>query len=221
MAATDSLANAGKQAMSALSEGLNRLLGRRLPAILNIAALLVLTGSLAQWTWKLVQPPLPVIPQKSDSVQTSATSFDLQGLLAAHLFGRAVAPATAAPAPVATIPTSPLDLVLTGVVAGRSESYALIRVNNEPETPFAIGDEIAHGVSLHAVHPDRAIIERRGSKEALLLEDKTAGATESPVVASATPTRKPSRIVERSGDNNFAVNRELVSQELRNPELFR
>jgi hypothetical protein len=44
---------------------------------------------------------------------------------------------------VAAIPTSNLDSVtsiqsLTGVVAAGSESLALIRVNNEPETPFAV-----------------------------------------------------------------------------------
>ena len=50
--------------MGALSERLGRMLNQRLPTVLNVAALLLLTGSLAQWTWQLAPAPAVRGPQQ-------------------------------------------------------------------------------------------------------------------------------------------------------------
>jgi general secretion pathway protein C len=193
------------------------LFNQRLPTVLNVAALLLLTSSLAQWTWQVVPGPAVPGPQRTVSTPAETGSYDLQTLLAANLFGQPVRPAEPAQTPVTAIPTSTLDLTLTGVVAADTDSLALIRVNNEPETPFAIGDQIAHGVTLRAVYPDRAIIQRRDLTEALLLEDKSAGLGDS-AAGFAPSTASP---IDSTDGSSFRVNREFVADQLRNPDIFR
>ncbi|MFQ5983421.1 MAG: type II secretion system protein N, partial [Woeseiaceae bacterium] len=159
----------------ALWESLQRFPGHRwLPGVLSVGALLLLTASMAHWTWQLVQPPQSRVIPQTGPTQPDAQAFDLQRLLAAHLFGQTPPATVPITPPVEEIPESTLDFVLTGIVAAGAESLALIRVNDEPETPFAIADEITHGVTLRDVYPDRAIIQRRGVTEALLMEDLTA-----------------------------------------------
>lgn len=203
--------------MGALSDRLGRLLNQRLPTVLNVAALLLLTSSLAQWTWQVAPAPAVPGPQRAVSVPAETGTYDLRALLDTNLFGQAARSAEPTQAPVTAIPTSTLDLTLTGVVAAQAESLALIRVNNEPETPFAIGDQIAHGVTLRAVYPDRAIIQRRELTEALLLEDKSAGLGD----AAALPTPSTAGAIDSTGGNSFQVNREFVADQLRNPDIFR
>lgn len=205
--------------MGALSDGLRRLLNQRLPAVLNIAALLLLTVSMARWTWQLVPPPAIIMPQAAVGGQSASAAYDLQGLLDAELFGKAAAAPVPAVTPVAAIPTSNLNLTLTGVVAAGTESLALIRVNNEPETPFAIGEQIAHGVTLKEVYPDRAIILRGGAVEALLLEDETAGLGN--LSGGALQPPPTGNVVEPQGNNSYRIDRELVAEQMRDPDIFR
>ncbi|MFQ6021146.1 MAG: type II secretion system protein N [Acidiferrobacterales bacterium] len=207
--------------LATLWERLQRMPGQRwLPGILSAAALLLLTASMAQWTWQLIQPPQSrVISQMAGSRGPNAETIDLPALLAANLFGEATFEAAPAPPPVEEIPESSLDMILTGVVAAGAEGFALIRVNNDPETPFAIGDEITHGVILRDVYPDRAIIQRRGITEALLMEDLTASLAEPPSMPDArVPTRGE---IRAEGDNVFSVDRNALNEELRNPDLLR
>jgi general secretion pathway protein C len=203
--------------MGALSDRLGRLLNQRLPTVLNVAALLLLTSSLAQWTWQVVPTPAVPGPQRTVSAPAETGTYDLRALLDTNLFGQAARFSEPTQTPVTAIPTSTLDLTLTGVVAAEAESLALIRVNKDPETPFAIGDQIAHGVTLRAVYPDRAIIQRRELTEALLLEDKSAGLGD----AAAVPAPSSAGAINSTGDNSFRVNRDFVADQLRNPDIFR
>ncbi|MFQ5754651.1 MAG: type II secretion system protein N [Acidiferrobacterales bacterium] len=213
------LAHAGKHAFGAWTEGLTRVPGQRWwPTALNALAVMVLAASMAQWTWQLVQPPLPRIIAHTADISASA-NFDLQGLLAAQLFGQATPDSAPSATPVEQIPASDLNLVLVGLVAAGPESLALIRVDPEPETPFAIGDEISHGVTLRAVYPDRAIIQRRGRTEALLLEDVAASLGDTTLASTPAAPAQPG--IRAQGGNSFAVDREFVRTELRNPDIFR
>lgn len=210
------LAHAGTHAFGAWTEGLKRVPSQRWwPTALNALAVMVLAASMAQWTWQLLQPPLPRIIAQTVDISASG-NFDLQGLLAAQLFGQATPDSAPSATPVEQIPASDLNLVLVGVVAAGPESLALIRVEPEPETPFAIGDEISHGVTLRAVYPDRAIIQRRGRTEALLLEDVAASLGDT---ALASAPAQPG--IRAHGGNSFTVDREFVRTELRNPDIFR
>lgn len=222
MGTTPLLADAGTRAFGTLSEGLKRMLGHPwLPAVLNMAALLLLASTMAHWTWRILEPPASrVIPQVAGPARSDAESFNLQALLAAKLFGEALPATTPVTRPVEYIPASDLDLILVGVVAAGPDSLALIRVNDDPETPFGIGDEITYGVTLRAVYPDRVLIQRRGATEALLLEDAAASLDENAVVITPSAGRSGTGI-RAHDDRSFTVDRELVQSELRNPDVFR
>ncbi len=220
MATPHPLANSSN-ALASLWERLQQVPGRRwLPGILSTAALLLLTASMAQWTWQLVQPPQSrVVPHTTQSARSGGDNIDLPGLLAAKLFGES-APDAPPPVPaVEEIPESNLNMVLTGVVAAGDESLAVIRVNSDPETPFAIGDEITYGVTLHEVYADRAIIQRRGVAEALLMEDLTAS-LEEPTVGSQAPAQASAKI-RMEAENVYSIDRDTLNEQLRNPDLLR
>lgn len=222
MATTHPLATAGIRP-AALWENLKELPGRKwFPFALTVATVLLLAYSMAQWTWQIFTPPqTPVVASASALAQANSATLDIQDLLAGHLFGKAALSVAPTAAPVEEIPESSLNMILTGVVAAGDDSLALIRVNDEPETPFAIGDELTRGVILQAVYPDRAIIERRGVTEALLLEDAAASLLQSPVrEARPQPTRAGGGI-QAQGNNTFTIDRATLNQQLRDQDLFR
>ncbi len=202
-----------------------RQIGARLPmpTILNIAAVLLLSSGMAKWTWQLFPPPAAALPQDTLPAAVSDGKIDLQALLAAKLFGEPVQAAVpTVETPVNQIPATALNLVLTGVVAAGPDSLALIRVNEEPETPFAVGEEITRGVMLRAVHADRAIILRRGQVEALLLEDNSAGGAEiAGTRAAPTTPRDTTGIQPGNSTNSFTVDREYATSQMTNPEFLR
>lgn len=154
---------------------------RWLPAAVNGGMMLLLAASFAQWTWLMVQPPLPplVIAPPPPPVPTS--TFSLQPLLAAHLFGQASQELTGQR--LDNLPVSSLNLVLTGVIASGTGGYALISVNSQPQEPYAVGQTVTGGAVLHAVYPERAVIRRNGTLESLLLEgaDNSSKLAQKPV----------------------------------------
>ncbi len=220
MATTHPLATAGLRP-AALWESLKQLPDRKwFPVVLNMAAVLLLAYSMAQWTWRIFTPPKTlVVADASTLAQTKTATLGIQDLLAGHLFGKAASKVAPTAAPIEDIPESSLNMVLTGVVAAGDDSLALIKVNDEPETPFALGEELTRGVTLQAVYPDRAIIERRGVTEALLLEDAAASLLKTPVAERpASPTRGG---IQAQGNNTFTIDRATLNEELRNQDLFR
>ncbi len=220
MAITHPLATAGFRP-AALWESLKQLPDRKwFPVVLNMAAVLLLAYSMAQWTWRIFTPPkTPVVADASALAQTKTATLGIQDLLAGHLFGKTASKVAPTAAPIEDIPESSLNMILTGVVAAGDDSLALIKVNDEPETPFAIGEELTRGVTLQAVYPDRAIIERRGVTEALLLEDAAASLLKTPVAERpASPTRGG---IQAQGNNTFTIDRATLNEELNNQDLFR
>jgi general secretion pathway protein C len=139
-----------------------------LPKLVNGGMLLLLVASLAQWTWLLVKPPLPPLVIAPPPPPAPTSTFSLQPLLAAHLFGQPSE--DLAGQRHDNLPVSSLNLALTGVVASDTGGYALISVSGQPQEPYAVGQTVTGGAVLHAVYPERVVIRRNGSLESLLLE---------------------------------------------------
>lgn len=154
---------------------------RWLPAAVNGGMMLLLAASFAQWTWQMVQPTLPPVAIAPPPPQAPTSSFSLQPLLAAHLFGQASQELTGQR--LDNLPVSSLNLVLTGVIASGTGGYALISVNSQPQEPYAVGQTVTGGAVLHAVYPERAVIRRNGALESLLLEgtDNSSQLAQKPV----------------------------------------
>ena len=209
------------QLFASLWEGFQQLLRKPwFPIAVNIAALLLLVSGLAKWTWLWLTPSTPqIIPETGTQVQAPVS--DWQPLLVAQLFG--AAPTALSGANIDRIPISSLNLVLTGVVAAGREGFALIRVDKQPETPFAVSQEITSGVILQAVYPDRAIILRAGVTESLLLEGSaaaipvTAPDNSAPAGGSTSPAVSP---IRKQGPNEYAMPRNFIDEQMRNPQGF-
>lgn len=164
---------------------------RWLPTTLNGGMLILLVASLAQWTWLLVKPPLPPLVIAPPPPPAPTSTFSLQPLLAAHLFGQASQELTGQR--LDSLPVSGLNLVLTGVIASGSGGYALISVNGQAQEPFAVGRTVTDGVLLQAVYSDRVVIRRNGALESLLLEETD----NAPAQVAQAPVR-PMPVVNRA-----------------------
>lgn len=201
-----------------LAQLLQRLAASRwTPVAVNLAALVLLTWSLAQWSWRLVTPrpvPLPVAAAPSAAQDSAAAMRDL---LAANLFG-AVAPGQGGFSPEA-LPLTSLNLVLTGVMVRGQDSFALIKIDGGEEEPVMVGQEIKDGARLHAVYPDRAILSRGGAYESLVLKDSSAALAPGSVVSGSRPAVDLSNAIRGSG-NQFSVNRQSMLQQMQRPEFL-
>jgi general secretion pathway protein C len=192
------------------------------PGVLNSGLLLLLTASLAQWTWLFVKPTLlPVMMVPASSSGTNTNTFSVEPLLAAHLFGQASQELTGR---LSNLPISSLNLVLTGVIAASNGGYALISVNDQPQEPFTVGQSVTSGAVLQAVYPDRVVIQRNGVMESLLLvgADKSAPISsdlwQPPV--SAQPSAESSAVRE-TGSNHYIVERDHLAAQMRTPDFLR
>lgn len=188
--------------------------------VINGAVLLLLTATMAQWTWTLVSPPQSgtVVPISESPIAASA-SYNLDQLLAAELFGRVEKTPVQS---LEEIPISSLNLVLTGVVAANKDSLALISVNGKEQMPFAIGEEIISGAVLDAIYPDRAIIVRHGIRESLMLRESVPTLPTSAFMPppSRNLSRTQSTPVRHLGGNNYQLNRDTIARQLRNPKFL-
>ncbi|MBI3778755.1 MAG: PDZ domain-containing protein [Gammaproteobacteria bacterium] len=192
-----------------------------LPGILNGGMLLLLTASLAQWTWLLAKPPLPPLVVATPAPPPAQNTFSLQPLLAAHIFGQVSQELTGRR--LDNLPISSLNLVLTGVIASASGGYALISVNGQPQEPFAVGQAVTGGAELQAVYPDRVVIRRNGVLESLLLEgaEKTPTEQWAPPAATYQPPVTSGNIVQETGANRYTVERDQLAAQMRTPDFLK
>src|SRR5712691_2824787 len=93
---------------------------RAIPALATVAALLLLCWTLAQGTWRVLQPTSPAVARAGGADLT-----DLRALGSAQLFGRAV---PRSPAAVASVAPSDLNMTLIGVASRVSGGCAYVIV---------------------------------------------------------------------------------------------
>jgi general secretion pathway protein C len=141
-----------------------------------------MTGGITGWTGGSA-PPLASTTAPGPHLGTNVAL-----ITNAHLFG--VQP-VAAPAPqdAATAPQSTIPLLLTGVVATDDPrgGLAIIGQQGQATRVYRVGETVPGGAMVHSVYSDRAVIDRAGHLEALLLPQKsTAGAIGTLPVPSST-----------------------------------
>lgn len=187
------------------------------PIIVNGIALLLLTSSLAQWGLGLMAPPEPVATQPVAPLVDNGA--ELSQLVDAHLFGHIELAAGQNHLSPDTIPLTSLNLVLTGVMVRGENSFAIISAEGGQETSFNIGEEILAGAALHAVYPDRAILRRNGTLEALVLKEGVALAEGSIITSPQVRHVTPTPGIRGSG-NNFTVTRSTLTQQMQRPEFL-
>src|ERR1700704_5916638 len=175
---------------------------RAMPALATVAALLLLSWTLAQGTWRVLQPNSPAVARAGDADLT-----DLRALGSVQFFGRA---APRAPAAETSVAPSNLNMTLTGVAARATGGCALVIVQGQPEAAFCSGEEVSPGVRLDTVERDRIVIVRNGAREAVFMKDAEGGAPAVPL----------SPIVQSVGTDRQIVDRRQLQQQLGRPEFL-
>src|SRR6187399_2548273 len=112
-------------------------------------------------------------PPPSGASGAPVAQLDIGGLVNAHLFGNAAAPASG---DAANAPPSSMPLVLAGVLATEDpkEGMAIIGESAQAAKVVAVGQQVPGGAQLHSVYSDRAIIDRAGVLESVYLPRRTA-----------------------------------------------
>ncbi|MGB7740343.1 MAG: type II secretion system protein GspC [Steroidobacteraceae bacterium] len=148
---------------------------------LAVAALLVvlLAWQLVQLTWALLGAKTGVATTTNAPAVVGpppARAVDVGAIVNAHLFGEANAPAAGSTDPNA-VAASQMPLVLVGTIANTDPTlgYAIIGESAVAAKVYGVGKTITGGTKLHSVYPDRAILDRGGKLEALLLPKKFQG----------------------------------------------
>jgi len=162
-------------AQGARTDGWQKLLPLAVSALLVV----VLAWQLVQLGWALLGAKNGVDAGPGASATVAAPppvrTVDVASIVSAHLFGEANAPAGATdPNSVAA---SQMPLVLVGTIANTDPTlgYAIIGENPAAAKVYSVGKTITGGTKLHSVYPDRAILDRGGKLEALLLPKKFQG----------------------------------------------
>ncbi len=188
------------------------------PIGINLIALLLLSYSVAQWSWRLMEPRAQGFDQRP-ATPVADSAAGLQQLIGANLFGQVDLAAGQNNLSPATIPLTSLNLMLTGVMVRGAGSFAIISANGQEATSFSIGEEILAGASLHAVYPDRAVLRRAGILEALVLKDSIALPEGSIVMSPQYRNETPFAGIRGSG-NTFTVERNTLAQQMQRPEFL-
>jgi general secretion pathway protein C len=123
-----------------------------------------------------VKTPEPVVAATPASHQRPAAN--VQTVIAAHLFGVAVAdPTTQDPN---NAPLSSANLVLAGTIATQDPKRGIAIISDGgPSKVYSIGENV-NGASLYSVYLDHVILDRAGTLETLLLPRLIAGSRAAP-----------------------------------------
>lgn len=139
-----------------MSSGRSNLAQTAIASASKVIAASLLGLVLAYWTWAWCAPsPLP------RAMETSEPPGRL--VAAGNLFGTAQGDAQA------DTPTG-LAVKLLGVIAGQPEGsgYALLQLDAKETRVVRAGGDLAPGIRVESVLPQRVILQRHGSRETLV-----------------------------------------------------
>lgn len=178
--------------------------GRWLPAAASAVLVVLIAVLAAQLVWTLVPTPQSAAwkPAPAPPAARSSQALDLNAITSAQLFGHYEPPANPAAAALASAPDTQLNLTLLGIFADKrnpKDSRALIASSAGDEKPYAVGDDISRGVSLHAIFADRVVLSRNGRLETLRLDKDQPGSGYVPptdVAAPATEAGNPGALAQ-------------------------
>ena len=147
---------------------------RLLPAWVSLILVVAIAWQLARIVWLLVPAPAA-----GDNVSAPATTpatsgaadggADVQSIAASHIFGIAASGPAKEPAAVIEVTenlndTRLTNLALKGTMAATpaEEAIAIIADGGDEEKVYSIGDAVTSGATLHAVYPDRVVLNENG-----------------------------------------------------------
>ena len=129
------------------------------------------------------RPPSPAI--------VARRGIDVASITNGHLFGVAADPAARGSAADAT--QTSMQLVLTGIIAGRDPKvgFAIVGENATAAKVHAVGDNVPGGAKLHSVYSDRVLLDRNGRLEYLTLPHQNSASLNANPIPAAVPNQNP------------------------------
>lgn len=197
------------------ADGLGSKLIAHAPAVASVVLVIGLAAQLASLAWKFLAPPPPTPP--AAAAPAVSGGIDVAGIVNAHLFGTALAPATGDPA---SAPATSLNLVLAGTIAGSDpkNGWAIIGETAQAARLYAVGAQLPGGAALREVYADRVILDRSGRLESLPLPRLAGGGGTLPV-AYAQPMAQPPSLADNIRQF-VAQDPQAVSEILRPQPVF-
>jgi len=194
-----------------------------LPRWIALAFVVAIARRLAQTIWilmpgsdigdQVIAPPIQI----SRSPSSAAGSIDVQGIANTHIFGEADAEAiVAAPREnVENLAETRLNLSLKGTIASREDeaSIAIIADARNEEKIYLIRDTVAPGTTLHAIYPDRVVLNRGGALEVLKLPKEFPQGN--------SPVRRNATTVSRTAANPASIQNVVTQNVSRLADVIR
>jgi len=151
---------------------------KRMPLVVTVLAVALLSASLAYWVLQLNQPP-----QRALAAPPPPAAAALNLDAAKGLFGGQITVAAAS------------NYQLKGVVAaGGSGSAAILAVDNQPAQAYGLGREVAPGVTVKEVHPKFVLLSEGGAIKRVDLPSD-AGVSSSSQAAPASAPAQPAPVM--------------------------
>jgi general secretion pathway protein C len=135
-------------------------------------------------------------PASPIGANAPVAQLDIGGLVNAHLFGNAAAPASG---DAANAPPSSMPLVLAGVLATADPKLgmAIIGESAQAAKVVSVGQQVPGGAQLNSVYNDRVIIDRGGALESVLLPRRNGALAPPPPPLQAVSANNNEAMVER------------------------
>lgn len=198
----------------------------RIKGLVLLVLILMLSYSLAQFSWRLLSSPVlaPLLPAKSVNSKPPGSngSVSSSGLAQQipkwHLFGE-FKQEEVVPEPV-DLPETNLKLVLKGLIASTDpdEARAIVADPSGKENFYKIGDKLPGNAELDEIHIDRIVIKRRGRYETLKLPKESLDIASQPVTPQRT-TRSGRSVQRAASTSNQNISlREYRDTLLNNPQ---
>jgi general secretion pathway protein C len=147
---------------------------KRLPLIVTVLAVVLLSASLAYWGLQLFKPQ-----QRAIAAPPVQPALALNIDAAKGLFGGQITVAAVS------------NYALKGVVAARgADSAAILSVDNKPGEAIAVGKDVVPGVTVKEVHPRYVLLSEGGVIKRIDLPSD-AGISSSPASMPSQPTPQP------------------------------
>lgn len=167
----------------------------RAPLVVVGVMVIALAQLAAQVSWQWFTPAMAPTTRSTTSVIPASNSRkeNLVDVVNAHLFGKAALQVDKGPI---TAPVTRLRLNLNGVFASDDPKLAMAIISDSSgeQKYYRIGDAVPGGARLHAIYPDRVILDRQGKLETLKLPREVApinAVAISPDAAASSSTQLP------------------------------
>lgn len=183
---------------------------RSLPLWVSVALVVLLAWQVIQLAWTLLGaervPPTGPAAGAAPAMP-AGPAIDVGAIVNAHLFGVAGAPDAGATDP-SQVAATQMNLVLVGTIAHADpgQGYAIVGESAATARVYSVGKTITGGTKLHAVYPDRVILDRGGKLESLMLPKKFTGG--GMAAAAPLPQANPmlgQRLQELAAQNPGAI----------------